>query len=33
MGIAIIPIALFTVFWGIIGIVLPFCARKAPNGG
>jgi V-type H+-transporting ATPase subunit e len=33
MGFSIIPTALFTVFGGIIGIVLPFCAREAPNGG
>jgi len=33
MGFSIVPFLIFTIFWGIVGIVLPFCVRKAPNRG
>jgi hypothetical protein len=33
MGFALVPVLVLTIFWGIVGIVLPFCVRKAPNGG
>jgi hypothetical protein len=33
MGFAVVPFVVFTAFWGIVGIVLPFFARKSPNAG
>jgi len=33
MGASFIPIIIFTVLWGIVGIVLPFVAPKGPNRG
>jgi V-type H+-transporting ATPase subunit e len=33
MGFSIVPFLIFTIFWGIVGIVLPFFVRKTPNRG
>ncbi|KAF9417951.1 hypothetical protein HW555_005096 [Spodoptera exigua] len=33
MGASFIPITVFTVLWGIVGIVCPFFAPKGPNRG
>lgn len=29
----VVPIIIFTAFWGVVGIVLPFLAPKGPNRG
>ncbi|KAL0269484.1 UNVERIFIED_CONTAM: hypothetical protein PYX00_007196 [Menopon gallinae] len=33
MGASAVPIAIFTVLWGVVGIVLPFVIPKGPNRG
>nr|CAD7414464.1 unnamed protein product [Timema poppensis] len=33
MGAAVVPIVVFTAFWGVVGIVLPFVVPKGPNRG
>lgn len=33
MGASLIPILIFTIFWGVIGIVLPFFVPKGTNRG
>ncbi|XP_034937780.1 V-type proton ATPase subunit e 2-like [Chelonus insularis] len=33
MGVSPIPVCFFTLFWGAIGIVLPFFVPKGPNRG
>ncbi|XP_063221753.1 V-type proton ATPase subunit e-like [Bacillus rossius redtenbacheri] len=33
MGVSVVPIAVFTIFWAIVGIVLPFVVPKGPNRG
>jgi V-type H+-transporting ATPase subunit e len=33
MGFSLIPILIFTVLWGVVGIVLPFVVPKGPNRG
>lgn len=33
MGAAFLPFVVFTVFWGGVGIVLPFFVSKGPNKG
>ncbi|KAI8427015.1 hypothetical protein MSG28_014660 [Choristoneura fumiferana] len=33
MGASIVPIAVFTILWGVVGIVCPFFAPKGPNRG
>ncbi|KAH0555087.1 V-type proton ATPase subunit e 2-like [Cotesia glomerata] len=33
MGAAALPVCIFTLFWGVIGIVLPFFVPKGPNRG
>ncbi|XP_057339714.1 V-type proton ATPase subunit e 2-like [Microplitis mediator] len=33
MGASALPVCIFTLFWGVIGIVLPFFVPKGPNRG
>lgn len=33
MGASAIPVIVFTVLWGVVGIVLPFVVPKGPNRG
>ncbi|KDR10794.1 V-type proton ATPase subunit e 2 [Zootermopsis nevadensis] len=33
MGASVVPILVFTILWGIVGIVLPFVVPKGPNRG
>jgi V-type H+-transporting ATPase subunit e len=33
MGAAVVPVAVFTILWGFVGIVLPFVVPKGPNRG
>jgi len=33
MGAAALPILIFTGFWGVVGIVLPFLLPKGPDRG
>nr|XP_053627220.1 V-type proton ATPase subunit e 2-like [Cherax quadricarinatus] len=33
MGAAVVPVAVVTGFWAIIGIILPFIVAKGPNKG
>ncbi|KAK0080302.1 hypothetical protein PV325_000153 [Microctonus aethiopoides] len=33
MGASALPVCLFTLFWGVVGIVLPFFVPKGPNRG
>ncbi|PZC72216.1 hypothetical protein B5X24_HaOG211741 [Helicoverpa armigera] len=33
MGASFVPITVFTLLWGIVGIVCPFFAPKGPNRG
>ncbi|XP_026314384.1 V-type proton ATPase subunit e 2 [Hyposmocoma kahamanoa] len=33
MGYSVLPIAVFTILWGVVGIVCPFFAPKGPNRG
>ncbi|XP_043283672.1 V-type proton ATPase subunit e 2-like isoform X2 [Venturia canescens] len=33
MGASAIPVIIFTLLWGVVGIVLPFLLPKGPNRG
>ncbi|KAI5634125.1 ATP synthase subunit H domain-containing protein [Phthorimaea operculella] len=33
MGYSVLPVAVFTILWGVVGIVCPFFAPKGPNRG
>lgn len=33
MGASFVPFLIFTVLWGVVGIVLPIVAPKGPNRG
>jgi len=33
MAVEVIPMAVVTAFWGLIGIILPFVIPKGPNAG
>ncbi|GLH13151.1 Uncharacterized protein GBIM_17776 [Gryllus bimaculatus] len=33
MGASAVPVIIFTILWGVVGIVLPFVVPKGPNRG
>lgn len=33
MGASAIPVIIFTLLWGVVGIILPFIVPKGPNRG